>query len=410
MDNYISNNTVKLAAWFAIIWFVFTIDACFTWFMSVDIRILVGSIFLFVATLMPGVTTVSLNRIFNSISVPVFFLAGYMLFVKMNIFSPFKYFPLICLLFWNKKVIEKFYQYFRNFIVFYAVVSVFVEALFLSGLWKSLPYIIMPPQDTVQEQLNIVNYVYGFFCIPVDNFSSLYRACGPLREGGHFSVYLGFLYFAEKVIYNKRSIWVIIAGLLTLSPNFLFFLIISEVYNSISRKDFLKPAIAVSSIVLVAIVAFKYSPRFIQKEVNRIILERSLQESIENSRSEGFMAFLDVRTGEVGRLTYDNFVHKDFSDQLVGLKSFDEDFVMSDYRYSIMLHGYIGFILILWCTWAFSRGRERNMFGVVLLLFTIYIFLQRAWMFNQVYIWTMMLLIGNMKDIEYNRQKLCLNP
>ncbi len=63
------------------------------------------------------------------------------------------------------------------------------------------------------------------------------------------------------------------------------------------------------------------------------------------------------------------------------------------------------FVLLL-CTWRFSYGKDHNLFGFVLLVFPILVFIHRAWMFNNVYIWTMMLLISSMKGVEYNRQKL----
>ena len=124
-----------------------------------------------------------------------------------------------------------------------------------------------------------------------------------------------------------------------------------------------------------------------------------LEQSIENAESEGVMAILDGRTVYDGLLAYDRFVKSSFNIQLFGFDSFKDDEVLSDYRYYLMLYGYIGTILTLWCSFLFSYRKERNYFGLFILIIALLIFIQRAWMFNHVYVWVIMLISINVKSL-----------
>ena len=161
-------------------------------------------------------------------------------------------------------------------------------------------------------------------------------------------------------------------------------------------------------IVIGAFVLFLFSPQYVKDEIIRIIFERMLEASIENSESEGVMAFLDGRVGEEGLSIYQNFLHASLQTKLIGSMKFTESGdVMSDYRFMFMSYGYIGTMIIAWCTILFSIGKERNLYGACVLLFAVTVFVQRAWMFDQVYIWIMMLLAIYEKQRSYNRQMIC---
>ena len=394
-----------IAAWCGIIWFVLIIDACFTWFLSYAIRDFIGSFFIFYSTFLiyrKHQLVVSKHRL--HLFLFIFILFFFMLFFHgAYISGPFTFLPLMCIVLWNMDVLFKMYQLFRNFIIFYAILSIIVELFVLSGIWTSLPHIVMPAQDTVQESFDTVNYVYGVFCIPVDNIPiSFYRACGPLREGGHFSVFLGFLYFVEKIVYSRRNIWLIVCGFLTLSPNFVLFLLVTEGYYAIINKKIMKTVAGLFFVFIAVIMAFVLSPQNIKDEIIRIVIERTLEDTMNNAQYDGFMALLDGRTNTQGLLMYEQFSkNASFYEHLFGYNyaKLSLDFVLSDIRYLIVRYGYVGISLFLICTYFFSVGSKTFLYGLALFLLAFGVMLQRAWMFEQVYIWVMMFLATNAKLI-----------
>ena len=231
---------------------------------------------------------------------------------------------------------------------------------------------------------------------------TFYRACGPLREGGHFAVYLGFVYFAEKWIFGKRNIWLLICGFLTLSPNFLFAMIITEGSLAISVRKFLRPLFQFLGVFLLVVLTFLLSPQSVKDDVIGVILERSLERNIENAETDGAMAIFNGRTGGRGEQEFKSFLRKDTITHLFG-DEISDDNVMSDFRSFIIQYGFIGFIIAIWCVFMFSFKTEHNLFGAGLFLFAILIFSHRSWMFRQVYIFVMLFLIANAKQIyEYN--------
>ena len=322
--------TEKIAALCGMIWFATIIDACYTWFLPWFFRYLVGTPFVIYATLLLKqnnslVLSVQRRRLFI-----LFFI--FFLFVLVTHISPFYfinysllYIPIFCLVFWSTAVLEKFYIYLRRFVVFYAVVSLFVEILVLSGVYIKLPCIILPPYDSVQEILSIYNRFYGLFVIPesmYDNVLTFYRAMGPLREGGHFSIFLGFIYFVEKAVFDKRNILIIVAGLLTLSPNFAFFLIITEGYVGVVRKRVVKTLIGLACFVVIVLGAVWFSPSFIQDEIVRVILERNLEENIDNVGVYGYMELLDGRANVEGLQMWNQFVKRaDSFSKMLGMSN-----------------------------------------------------------------------------------------
>ena len=393
----------KIAALCGMIWYVFIIDACFTWFFSWNVRYFLGAPFVFYATLLLSQDQgIIVDKQRRTLFISLFILMLFGVICKYEILvSPFRYAPLMCIVFWRPSALIKTYEYFKKFILFYAVVSIIVEVLVLTNTWTLLPYIIIPPVDNVQEELGIVNYFFGFYSVPATGTSlDFYRACGPGREGGHFSLYLGFLYFSEIAIFNKRHIILLICGILTLSPNFLICLIIAEGYCIIKGRGILKPLLIVSSFVLTVIFAFIIAPSNVQDEIISKVLEKSIEHSLDNMETDGIMAFIDDRTGVAGLQNYASFQKRDLYTRLVGLVEMPKDNVMSDYRYMIMQRGYIGMILTIVCIIFFSVKIEKNMFGICLLLIELLILLHRSWMFFQVYWWTTLLLIIAVKHDE----------
>ena len=220
----------KIAALYGMVWFVMIIDACFTWFLPEIIRYVIGTFFVILATLKLFQNNgIKLPSDRQSIILSVCVLTLFMI-LKFNIFKILIYFPLLCFILWRNSALLRMYSYFRAFVLFYALVSIFVEVLVLTRLWVQLPTLaVFPPQNGVQEVLGYNNYFYGLFSIPAANTSlTFYRACGPLMEGGHFVFFLGFVYFVEFGIYGKRNWWLIICMILTLSPNCLIFFLFNR--------------------------------------------------------------------------------------------------------------------------------------------------------------------------------------
>jgi len=395
-----------MAALCGMIWFGLIIDACYTWFLPELVRNILGTISVLYGTaILARNNGIVLSKQRRKAFFAVLFLAFFMIVVKFKAIFVFIYIPLLCMLFWRETALSKMYAYFKKFIIFYAILSILIEILVVARLWQHLPLItIYEPQDWVQEGLGYVNYFYGFFCIPAaDTTLTFYRACGPLREGGHFIFFLSFLYLAELIVYNRRNIWLILCGILTLSPNFLVLFLMAEIYSAIKNKRLLKPFLAIMGIAFGAIFLFVLSPETIKDEIIRIIFERMLEESVENMGSDGVMAILDGRTGDTSIAIYHNFLNSSVFEKLIGVNNFDGDDMMSDYRWMLLYCGFLGTALVLWCTYKFAFLQERNLLGLCVFFIAMAAFIQRAWMFIQVYIWIMMLLVTN----EYNMsQKL----
>ena len=412
-----TQKTEKLAALCGIIWFATIIDACFTWFLPWVVRYIIGTPLIIYATILlkqNNALKVSTKR--RKLFLLFFCLFFFVLITRISIISiinyPFLYIPILCIVFWPATVLVRFYVYLRRFIVFYAIVSILVEILVLTEIYIKLPCLILPPYDNVQENAGTINRFYGLFVIPEPiRGVTFYRAMGPLREGGHFSIFLGFVYFIEKAVHDRRNIWIIIAGLLTLSPNFVFYFLMAEGYVAVSRKRIKKAIIGLVCFVVLIVGAVWFSPGFIKDEIVRIVLERSLEENIENAGTNGFMELLDGRTNIEGMQMWNQFVKRgDFFSTLTGasVSDFEEQYVLSDFRCLIFQFGYLGFFFILICTIAISFREGKNIYGICVLLLGLWVMVSRAWMFHQLYIWIMMLLAVNMKIIQdFNSRLSC---
>ena len=391
----------RIAALCGIMWFALIIDACYTWFFPWTVRYLISTPLIIYATLLikkKNELVVTKQR-WQLLLILILFLLFQLRSIGNIINLPLLYSPILCIVLWPKRILLLFYYYLKRFIVFYAIVSIVVEILVISGVWMKLPYLILPPQDNVQELTDTVNRFYGLFVIPEDtNELFFYRAMGPLREGGHFSIFLGFVYFVEEIVFEKRNKWIIVAGLLTLSPNFLFFFLVSEGYFAYMHKRILKNIGGILCFVFFVFLAVLYSPDFIKDEIIRIVIERSLENNIYNVDSEGYLALLDGRTNDIGLQMWNHFNnHASFFIKVIGMTAsgLREGFVLSDFRYLIFRFGYFGFFLIIIITIKIVFFEYRGLYSFYVLLLALYVMLSRAWMFDQLYIWTMMLLAVN---------------
>lgn len=394
----------KIAALCGIVWFVFVMDTCFTWFFTWPTRNLIGALFVYFATFILNEKrqiVVTKNRL-----ALLFTLAVLLIFVILStgglVRALLKFTPLLCISLWSKRTLVVFCEYFKNYIVFFSILSIIAEILFITGLLRYIPYIRMASQGNVQEMSSTYNYVYLYIInIPDTQFASpYYRVMGPLREAGHFSIFVGFAYFIEKVVNNKRNWWLITCGFMTLSPNFPLFFLIAEGYVVLSTKHVSKQLLRFLFVIGIIVVAYFFVPQNYKEEFNHIVFERSLDSSLENMESEGIQAIFDGRVNDVGMLLYQQFQNDaSLSERLFGYH-FVSDYVLSDYRYLIIHYGYIGLLLFFICTLRFSYCYKNKFYAFCVFLLAFAILLQRAWMFEQAYIWTMMLLATNAKTAK----------
>ena len=389
-----AQNVEKIAVLCGIIWFVCIIDACFTWFFSWPIRYVIGFLFVIYASILLKVNgrlvLLRQRRLCISLLLVLIFLQT----VNYRFIASLCYGPLVLILLWDDQVLLQLYKYLKRFVVFYAIVSIFVGFLVLTDTWQFIPHIELPPQDVVQENLNTTNLFFGLFVIP--QYGSeiyFYRAMGPLREGGHFSIFLGFLYFIERCVNHKRNIWLLIAGLLTLSPNFVFFYLIAEGYLALTTRKITRFILQTVGFVFFIVVAIWLSPDSIKNLIVQIVFERSLQDNVGNIESNGFMALLEGRTDIGGEQMYTKFVNRaGMLSKLKGLSKVDEDIVLSDFRLLIIHYGYLGMMLFVVISYYIGQMSRYLFYGLCVFALGVYVMISRAWMFQQAYIWFMMLL------------------
>ena len=404
---YSTEDPERIAALCGMIWFVCIMDACFTWMLPWTMRYIIGAPFVVYSTILLNqshklnVTKEKRQAIFLLILLVLLQTLDY----RFN--AILCYGPLALILLWDEQTLLRLYFHFKRFIVFYAFISIFVEVLVMTDTWRYLPYIDLPPQDVVQENNNAVNHFFGLFVIPEygTSFLSFYRAMGPLREGGHFAIFLGYVYFVEKCVFGRRHYLIILSGLLTISPNFVIFYLLSEGYVALSHKKVFKFATQIVVLVLSVVLVVLLLPAFLQEALLQVVLERSFIESSENIQSDGLMAIFTDRTDPGGEQMYERFVKRSgLIYKLKGISIEKDDFVLSDFRTLLIHYGYIGMILFVGITYYISRMCKNRFYGLCLFLTGVVVMMFRGWMLIQSYIWVMMMLASvayytNIKNI-----------
>lgn len=387
----------RIAAFLAVVWLVLQMDTFISWFFSSYIVIGISAIIMFAASFI-----VFSNSYFhidskrNSVALCV------VLIIFLNILKSdsivymlsivLRFLPLLLFIYWDGSTVEQSYVYFRNFILFYAVGSTIIVILIATGLIDHLPYISMPPRDIVQENSGTTNRIYGVFVVPDAVMGLSTRLSGPLREGGHFSLFLGITFFVERCVYGRNRISLFVAGILTLSPNFLIVFMLTLLYTSISNKTFFKTMSLFVIGIAAAVGIFFVLPASVQEKIIYTVFERSLGDALEAMQDGGLVAALDVRTDDLGKLGYEDFEkNASIIGKLLGMPPGDLDpqCVLSDYRRLIYMYGYIGLALILLLSWRISR-MNKSAFGTCVFLFAILVVLHRSWMFIETYIFIVM--------------------
>lgn len=391
------NSVQRFAAFLAVVWLVLQMDTFISWFFPSIIIFGTSAAVMFAASLL--LFSNSLLRLDSKRKSIVLFIV---LIFFLNVFKSdnflnvllvvLRYLPLLLYVCWDGRVVEQSYVYFRNFVIFYAVGSTIIVLLVATGLIEHLPYITMPAQDNVQENAGTTNRIYGVFVVPDSVRGLSTRLSGPLREGGHFSLFLGITFFIERCVYGRIRLSLFLAGLLTLSPNFLIVFMLSLLYTSVTNKTIFK-TISLFLVGLVAAVGvFFVLPAPVQEQIIFTVFERSLSDALAAMQDGGLLAALDERTDSLGKLVYEDFANNaSFTEKLLGMPPGDIDpqCVLSDYRRLVYIYGYFGLALILLLCWSISRI-NKSVFGICVFLYAVLVILHRSWMFIGIYIYIVM--------------------
>jgi len=313
-----------------------------------------------------------------------------------------KFVPLLLLFFWPDNVLFVSYKYIRMAVIFFAIGGAVVSVLTLSGLISHFPYYILPPQETLHERLGYEYYVYGIFPTIHDSLGIQgFRACGMMKEPGHFAIILGIIYLIDRFREKKINFWIIIAGVLTFSSNFFIIVFITEVRNVFTKRIFASILKYGKYLFFLPIVYFLL-PIDIREQVNYLFYERNLAEVFEalnssSSLSEG----LDMRANDTSVSIYE---HISLGEYLVGGVKFDSSESLADYRGLILRIGLIG-IIISSLAYYSTVSRKDTSIQISLMLLYILVLLHRSWMLQAPYLYFLSFLAVTVYTYSQNQSK-----
>lgn len=370
------------------IWFVISINPFFIWIFPRSLVYLFSTIIVFISTLFLfkiGNVVVYKSRLLSILSVFIF--SVFLLIIKgLYVNALLSFLPFTLILLWEKSIIINIYELIKKFIIFFAVGSSIISLLSIFDLQNFIPYFDLPAQSDIQERHNTINRVYLLFSTNYNGLDIILRACGPLQEPGHFSIFLGLLYFTETLLSRKRNLWIILCGILTFSSNFVIMFVLSEIYRLYSER---KISILISIIAFISLLltVFMLLPSNLKDEIIYLAFGRNLEIVINALSSGGIIDALSERTNASGELVYENFMR---SPQYF-LTGYPDNFangdtVLSDFRSLIVRYGFIGFSMVIFLVFSFSNYGKK--FPQLLILsFMLLILLHRAWMMSNTYIY-----------------------
>ena len=211
------------------------------------------------------------------------------------------------------------------------------------------------------------------------------RACGPLQEPGHFAIILGFIFLIDRFARNSISKWIVICGMLTFSINFVILAGLGELYDMMVNKvGWRKLKIYLSFLLFCTIIFFSLDES-LQAQLSFLLYERNLEQIVGSFIStNSLQGALDERINQTGAYYYEQFTHS--SKVISGLGKLDSEVVLSDYRGLILLLGYIGLILSVILAYTALLGAKFRQ-GIFLICALFLVYLHRAWMMHQPYIY-----------------------
>ena len=303
-----------------------------------------------------------------------------------------KYVPLFLVLFWPVDIICKSYKFIRFVVIFFAVGGAVVSIMTITDLISHIPYYVIPPQETLHERLGCDYHVYGVF--PTLNSPSALvtgvRACGMMKEPGHFAIILGYIYLIDRYLGNKINLWIIIAGILTFSSTFFIIAFFTEIRYIFKKKFIVKVIKYAPLIVLLLISVYFILPSGIRDQINYLFFERNLAEVVDalntsSSLSEG----LDMRANVTSVSTYEHISTLQF---WTGGVEFDSSLSLADYRGLILRIGLIG-VILSFLTYVSATGGGGKALRISLVLIYLLIIAHRSWMLQAPYLYFLSFLV-----------------
>ena len=286
---------------------------------------------------------------------------------------------------WPFVTIERTYTLFKKAIVFFCIGSSIISILGAFNLLQYIPHFTLPPQSNLHERMGFVYYVYGCFVTIYNGSTFLPRACGFLQEPGHFSVIVGLVYMIERCLHHKRNIFLIVGGLFTFSFNFILMFFVSELFMASTVKQFRR--LIRWLMIVVAGVFFIYSilPADVKDQLYYLFWERNMEELFGAfQESSSLEMSMDERANELGLFEYSQLTE---DEKLFGIGGLEENAMLSDYRGMVVSRGYIGLFLSVCSSFVIiflaPRWRQR----IVLLLGLLLVYLHRAWMLGNLYLY-----------------------
>lgn len=383
----------RLLPYLAAIWFFVSIDSIFVWnsFSSV-IHIFTAIGVIWGSVISKSVTFLRKYRL-------VFFLLFcYLIWILSCLATNLGFFvkricvfaPFLFMLFWSKDLLSKSYLNIRKAVLFFAIGASVVSILSLIGLISRVPHFVMPPQEALHERFGYVYYVYGLFVTIQDPAQMLiYRACGMMKEPGHFAVVLGFVYLIDRYQGRKMNKWLVLCGLLTFSFNFVLILLFTEFHNILKSRNTRKIVKWVIFVLLGIYILFLFLPSDIQDQIYYLFYGRNL-ETVFNalSSSSSINEALDERANDIPLTIYNKM---SINEMFFGIGGFDTAFCLSDYRGMIMATGFVGLILSNLAYFIIIRN-ARKALTLSLLMSFLLVLMHRSWMLYFPYIYYLSLL------------------
>ncbi len=397
----------KVLPLFATIWFFVSIDSIFVWnpFTSI-IHIFAALGVIWGSMHSKSVTYVRKYRFLSIL------MLCYLIWLLICLTSNFGFFvkricvflPLLFILFWPKELLTASYILIRKVVFFFAIGASIVSILSLAGLISKIPHFVVPPQEALHERLGYVYYVYGLFVTIQDPAQMLiYRACGMMKEPGHFAVILGFIYLIDRYQGRKINFWLVLCGILTFSSNFILIALFTELHNIFKMRNVKKVLKWILLAILVIYIIYLFLPSDIQDQIYYLIYGRNLEKVMDIlASSSSINEALDERASDLPLAIYNKM---SFTEMIVGIGGFDTAYCLSDYRGMIMATGIIGLALSIFMYLILIRNAHRALAFSLLMSFVL-ILMHRSWMLYFPYIFFLSMLAVVTTSV---RQQYCYN-
>lgn len=361
-----------------------------------------------------------LNLDYNNLLLVIVVFA-YMVFFGLPLFHDFSeyprfisFVPLILIMLLRPKIQIYTFDYLLRFFRFICKASIIV---FFVLLFIELPFVHLNSNSFVMEGTNYYYKLYGFILSSTNvtyNVGGLMitRVMGIFLEPGHFATFLGAIALGQKLIYNKTSKVIIIAGVLTFSPVFYVCLLILIAFSFIVDRS---KKIIKRSIFVICIVLFGVS--FLSQKYLDIIWELAIERNFSDISS--VEERLNERADYFAMAHYRNFVKS--NEVWVGKGSeFTQNLGMiSDYRGLIFRFGIVGFILTLMICLLMFKNSQSLKFSFLFIPFVLLVGIQRSWMFQSTYIFMLLFIFeitylktlkdGNKETESKNHNISCYN-